>query len=69
MKNALSKILSGLSLPTKEQLIQILKVTIYVSISAGLDYLISISTGSTFGLLTPLINIVLVTIKKVFTKA
>lgn len=57
-----------LSLPTKKQWFEILKATIYVSLSAGLDYLISLTTGSEFGILTPVINIALVTIKKLFTK-
>ena len=58
-----------LSKITKDQIMSILKVSLYVGVSAILDYLISISTGSQFGLFTPIINIVLVTIKKAFTKA
>jgi len=53
---------------TKKQALSILKATVYVSVSAGLDYLISICTSSTFGTLTPIINFLLVTIKKLFTK-
>jgi hypothetical protein len=57
----------ALSPINKDQALNILKVTLYVSISAGIDYLISISTGSQFGIYTPIINILLVTIKKLFT--
>jgi hypothetical protein len=57
----------ALSPINKEQALNILKVTLYVSVSAGIDYLISISTGSQFGIYTPIINILLVTIKKLFT--
>jgi hypothetical protein len=53
---------------TKDQAKAILKAALYVSISAGLDYLISESQGTQFGVLTPLINVVLVTIKKAFTE-
>ena len=55
------------SLPDKKQWLDILKALVYVSLSAGLDYLISISVGSTFGTLTVPINIVLVFIKKLLT--
>jgi hypothetical protein len=57
----------ALSPINKYQALNILKVTLYVSVSAGIDYLISISTGSQFGIYTPIINILLVTIKKLFT--
>ena len=57
----------ALSKISKDQAISILKVTVYVAISAAIDYLISISTGTQFGIFTPIINIVLVTIKKLFT--
>ena len=53
----------------KAQLIKIIKVAAYVGISAVLDSLISATTGTQFGVLTPVINIVLVTIKQLFTKA
>lgn len=52
---------------TKNQLKSILKVSVYVGISAVIDYLISQSTDMQFGQLTPLINVALVTIKKLFT--
>jgi hypothetical protein len=55
-------------LPTKSQALEIAKVAIYLSLSAGLDYLISMSTGSQFGVFTPIINIALVTIKKFISK-
>ena len=54
---------------SKEQAIKILKVTVYVSVSAALDYLIALTTGSQFGVFTPLINTVLVLIKQAFTPA
>ena len=57
----------ALSKISKDQAISILKVTGYVAVSAAIDYLISITTGSQFGVFTPIINIVLVTIKKLFT--
>jgi hypothetical protein len=52
-----------------EQAKQILKAAIYVSVSAGIDFLISQTQGTEFGTLTPLINVVLVTVKKIFTEA
>lgn len=52
---------------TKDQWLEILKATLYVGVSASLDYLIALSTGSQFGPLTPVINIILVTVKKLFT--
>jgi len=69
MKDLFTKLIKGFGLPTKQQFIEILKAVIYVSLSAGLDYLISISTGSTFGLFTVPINAFLVFIKKLFTEA
>jgi hypothetical protein len=55
------------SLPDKKQWLDILKALVYVSLSAGLDYLISLSAGTTFGTLTVPINIALVFIKKLLT--
>lgn len=52
----------------KAQAMKILKVTIYVAISAALDYLISISSGTQFGTLTPLINILLVSVRQLFKR-
>ena len=46
---------------------KVLKAALYVSISAGLDLLISQSTGTQFGVLTPVINVVLVSIKMLLT--
>lgn len=57
-----------LSLPTKKQWMGVLKAAVYVGISAILDYLISLCTGTTFGTLTPIINIILVALKKLITK-
>ena len=52
---------------TKKQALDIAKVAGYVAISAVLDYLISITTASEFGQLTPVINFVLVAFKKLVT--
>jgi hypothetical protein len=52
-----------------EQAKQILKAAIYVSVSAGIDFLISQTQGTEFGTLTPVINVILVTIRKIFTEA
>ena len=52
---------------TKKQALDIGKVAGYVAISAVLDYLISITTASEFGQLTPVVNIVLVAFKKLVT--
>lgn len=54
---------------TQDQFKKITKAALYVGVSAVLDYLISQSTGSQFGVLTPVINVVLVTVKQAFTKA
>ncbi len=69
MKHIITKLFSGFGLPTLSQWKEILKATIYVSVSAGLDYLIHITIGSTFGTLTAPINAVLVYIKKLFTES
>lgn len=50
-----------------KQVTAIARAAFYVSLSAGLDFLISQTSGTAFGVLTPVINVVLVTIKKVFT--
>lgn len=52
---------------TKKQVFDIGKVAGYVAISAVLDYLISITTATEFGQLTPVINLVLVAFKKLVT--
>ena len=54
---------------SSKQLLDIAKAALYVSVSAGLDFLISQTTDTQFGTLTPLINVLLVTIKKAFTEA
>ena len=57
----------SISAISKEQAIKILKAALYVSVSAGLDFLISQSTDTQFGVLTPIINTVLVLVKQLFT--
>lgn len=51
----------------KKQAVKVAKAALYVGVSAVLDYLISQTTGTQFGVLTPFINIVLVTVKQLFT--
>lgn len=46
---------------------KVLKAALYVGVSAILDYLISQTTGTQFGTLTPVINVVLVFTKQLFT--
>lgn len=53
---------------TKEQGVKVLRAAVYVSLSAGIDFLISQTQGTQFGTLTPIINVALVTIKQAFTK-
>jgi len=53
---------------TQRQAQQVLKAAVYVSISAGIDFLISQTGETQFGTLTPLINTILVVIKKLFTE-
>lgn len=57
-----------LSLPTKAQLLNIVKVAVYIAVSAALDYLISQTAGTEFGVLTPFINLALVGLKSLVTK-
>lgn len=52
---------------SEDQAIKILKTMAYVGFSAILDYCISVSAGTTFGVFTPIINVVLVTIKQLYT--
>ncbi len=54
---------------TKDQAKKILKATLYVAISAVLGYLLSLVQGNPemFGIYAPIINVVLVTLKQVFT--
>lgn len=56
-----------LSTLNKEQALKVLKAALYVGISAALDALVAATTGSQFGVLTPLFNVVLVTVKQLFT--
>lgn len=51
----------------KKQALDVLKAALYVGVSAVLDFLVSNSTGTQFGVLTPVINVVLVLVKKAFT--
>ena len=51
----------------KKQIVDVLKAAAYVGVSATLDYVISHTTDTQFGLLTPVINIALVFVKKLFT--
>lgn len=53
---------------TKEQWKKVAVAAIYVGLSAMLDYIISITQGTQFGTLTPVINVAAVMIKQVFTK-
>lgn len=57
-----------LSAISKDQAKKVLKAALYVGASAALDFLISQTTNTQFGVLTPVINIVLVTVKQLFTK-
>lgn len=53
---------------TQDQAIKVLKAAAYVGLSAVIDFLISQTSGTQFGTLTPIINVVLVGLKQVFTK-
>lgn len=52
---------------TRDQAVKVLKAAAYVGVSAVLDYLVSQTQGTQFGTLTPVINVVLVTVKQAFT--
>lgn len=54
---------------TKDQAKKIIKTTLWVAISAALGFLISWVQGNPemFGIYAPIINVVLVTLKQVFT--
>jgi hypothetical protein len=56
---------------TKKQLTHIVKVAVYAGISAGLAGIVALiaSNPVLFGALTPVINILVVTLEKVFTSA
>lgn len=53
---------------TKTQGLSILKATIYVAVSAAISYLITLLADQPdlLGVLTPIVNVVLVTLKKFF---
>lgn len=53
---------------TTQQALKVLKAALYVGVSAALDYLISVTAGTQFGVLTPVINVGLVAIKQLFTE-
>lgn len=53
----------------KDQALKVVKAGVYVGVSAALDYLVSQTSGTQFGVLTPLINVVLVSLKQLFTPA
>ena len=53
---------------TKAQWKKVLTATLFVGGSAMADYVISITQGTQFGTLTPVINIVAVLVKQMFTK-
>lgn len=53
----------------KEQLLKVAKTALYVAISAVLAFLIAFVTDNPemFGIYAPIINVVLVTLKQIFT--
>lgn len=53
----------------KKQALKVLKAAAYVGISAVLAFLIALVTDNPemFGIYTPIINVVLVTVKQIFT--
>lgn len=55
---------------TKDQALKIVKTAAYIGLSAIISYLITLIANQPelFGPLTPIINIVLVTLKQVFTQ-
>jgi len=59
-----------LSKITKDQGVKILKTALYIAASAVISYLITVVTDQPelFGPLTPIVNIILVTLKQAFTK-
>jgi len=59
-----------LSKISKDQATKILKAALYVGASAIISYLITVITDQPelFGPLTPLANVILVTLKQAFTK-
>jgi hypothetical protein len=59
-----------LSLPTRDQGIKIAKTVAYIAVSAAISAVISYLTDhpDLFGLLTPAVNILLVTLKQFLTE-
>ena len=55
---------------TVNQWVQVLKAGLYVGVSAVLAFFISVVTENPdlFGVFTPVVNVVLVTVKKVFSE-
>lgn len=55
---------------TKTQALKIVKAAVYVGLSAILGYLIAFVQGNPemFGVYAPIINVILVTLKQVFTQ-
>lgn len=55
---------------TKNQLLSVLKVAGYLALSAGISYLITWlgNNPESFGLWTPLVNVVLVLLQKLFSE-
>nr|DAT67720.1 MAG TPA: hypothetical protein [Caudoviricetes sp.] len=55
---------------TKNQLLSVLKVAGYLALSAGISYLITWlgNNPESFGLWTPLVNVVLVLLQKMFSE-
>ena len=53
---------------TKSNWLSIAKATVYAAVSAALAYLISLIAGdpNLFGPLTPVVNVILITVKKFF---
>jgi len=59
-----------LSKISKDQAVKILKAAVYVGLSAIISYFITVLADQPelFGPLTPVVNVVLVTLKQAFTK-
>lgn len=59
-----------LSKISKDQALKIVKATVYVGLSAAISYVITLIANdpALFGPLTPIVNIILVFLKQLFTK-
>lgn len=53
---------------TKKQVVSTLKTAGYIALSAGIDFLLSATTGTQFGPLTGIINLGLVAFKQFITE-